>query len=80
MSQGKNQTKLESILNWIQKNISEMPLKPYKGRNVEYKIVLEKKRIPNFMISCSILAIEKEQIKSKISRWREASMIRAHIS
>ena len=35
--------KLESILNWIQKNISEMPLKPYKGRNVEHKIVLEKK-------------------------------------
>lgn len=46
MSRGKNQTKLESILNWIQKNISEMPLKPYKGRNVEYKIVLEKKEYP----------------------------------
>lgn len=70
MSQGKDQTENYKVF-WTEckRIVSEMPLKPYKGRNVENKIV--RKKIPKFMISCSILATEKEQIKSKISRWRE---------
>lgn len=47
-----------------------MPLKPDKGRSVENKIV-RKKEYPNSWYHAPFLATEKEQIKSKISRWRE---------
>lgn len=61
------------------RRISEMTQKSYKSIYVEHEIVLEKQKTLQFRISCSILAKEKEQIKSKISR-RKIIQIRAEIN